>query len=92
MPPDTSADDPQARHDGWLTLKRFLPYLWPAKNLGLRWRIVVAVLLIIAAKGTMLTLPFGEERIWLTRLGLYGFVRNDGIYGLGADLSLGMEW
>ncbi|MCB2072615.1 MAG: ABC transporter ATP-binding protein/permease [Novosphingobium sp.] len=62
MPPDTSADDPQARHDGWLTLKRFLPYLWPAKNLGLRWRIVVAVLLIIAAKGTMLTLPFFYKR------------------------------
>ncbi|MCB9727830.1 MAG: DUF3570 domain-containing protein [Deltaproteobacteria bacterium] len=47
---------------------------------------------LMHSPGTMLTLPFGEERIWLTRLGLYGFVRNDGIYGLGADLSLGMEW
>ena len=58
MPPDTSADDPHARHDGWHTLRRFLPYLWPAESPALRWRIVAAVLLIVAAKGTVLSLPF----------------------------------
>ncbi len=62
MPPDTSADDPGARHDGWHTLRRFLPYLWPAENPALRWRIVVAVVLIVLAKGTMLTLPFFYKR------------------------------
>ena len=62
MPPDTSADDPNARHDGWHTLRRFLPYLWPTENPALRWRIVVAVLLIFAAKATVLTLPFFYKR------------------------------
>ncbi|MDG2005391.1 MAG: ABC transporter ATP-binding protein/permease [Novosphingobium sp.] len=58
MPPDNAVNDPEARHDGWQTVARFLPYLWPADNKTLRWRIVVAVLLIVAAKGTTLTLPF----------------------------------
>ena len=58
MPPDTAANDPAARHDGWGTLRRFLPYLWPRANAGLRWRIVFAVLLIIAAKAVTLALPF----------------------------------
>lgn len=61
MPPD-HANDPSARHDGWQTLSRFIPYLWPRENLGLRWRIVVAVLLIIAAKSVTLALPFAYKR------------------------------
>ena len=62
MPPDNAVNDPNARHDGWRTVARFLPYLWPADNKALRWRIVVAVLLIIAAKGTVLALPFFYKR------------------------------
>jgi ABC-type transport system involved in Fe-S cluster assembly fused permease/ATPase subunit len=58
MPPDTAVNDPKARHDGWRTLKRFLPYLWPADNPGLRWRIVWSVLLIGASTATQLALPF----------------------------------
>jgi len=61
MPPDTHTNDASARHDGWHTLKRFIPYLWPRENPGLRWRIVVAVLLIIAAKGVTLALPFAYK-------------------------------
>jgi ATP-binding cassette subfamily B protein len=57
MPPD-HATDGDARHDGWRTLRRFLPYLWPRENSALRWRIVVAVLLIVLAKATTLALPF----------------------------------
>jgi ATP-binding cassette, subfamily B, heavy metal transporter len=58
MPPDTATNDPNARHDGWHTVARFLPYLWPAGSTGLRWRIVVSILLILAAKATTLALPF----------------------------------
>ena len=61
MPPDTHTNDASARHDGWSTLKRFIPYLWPRENPGLRWRIVVAVLLILAAKGVTLALPFAYK-------------------------------
>jgi ATP-binding cassette, subfamily B, heavy metal transporter len=62
MPPDTATGDPDARHDGWNTLRRFLPYLWPADNPGLRRRIIVATLLIVVAKATTLVLPFFYKR------------------------------
>ena len=62
MPPDTAVNDPEARHDGWRTVARFLPYLWPADNKALRWRIVLAVILIVAAKATVLALPFFYKR------------------------------
>ena len=61
MPPD-SPTDKNASHDGWGTLKRFLPYLWPADNPALRVRIAGAVLLIVAAKATTLALPFAYKR------------------------------
>ena len=63
MPPDhAAATDKNARHDGWGTLRRFLPYLWPAGNSALRWRIVFSVGLILLAKGTTLLLPFAYKR------------------------------
>lgn len=57
MPPEI-ATDRNARHDGWRTLRRFLPYLWPADNKALRWRIVFASLFILASTGTQLVLPY----------------------------------
>ncbi|HEX8056256.1 MAG TPA: ABC transporter ATP-binding protein/permease [Novosphingobium sp.] len=62
MPPDNAVNDPNARHDGWKTLRRFLPYLWPADNPALRWRIVVAVVLILLGKAVTLGLPFFYKR------------------------------
>ncbi len=62
MPPDNPTSGPNARHDGWRTLRRFLPYLWPAHNLALRWRIVAAVVMILAAKTVTLGLPFFYKR------------------------------
>jgi len=58
MPPDTSVNDARARHDGWDTLARFLPYLWPRDNPALRLRIVLAVLLILASTASQLVLPY----------------------------------
>jgi ATP-binding cassette subfamily B protein len=57
MPPERTSN-PAARHDGWRTLQRFLPYLWPRDNPGLRRRIVVACLFILASTGVQLTLPY----------------------------------
>ena len=57
----TATNDPAARHEGWNTLRRFIPYLWPKDRLDLRLRIVGAVLLILAAKGTTLLLPFAYK-------------------------------
>lgn len=61
MPPET-ARDPAARHQGWQTIRRFLPYLWPKENRRLRWQIVVAMLLVLASKATVLSLPFAYKR------------------------------
>lgn len=58
MPPDTAVRDPQARHDGWRTLLRFLPYLWPKENAALRWRIVWACVFILLSTATQLMLPY----------------------------------
>ena len=58
MPPDSSTTDPTARHDGWGTLRRFLPYLWPRDNPALRWRIVIAVGFILLSTASQLALPY----------------------------------
>ena len=46
---------------GWGTLRRFLPYLWPAGEPALKSRVVVAVLLVLAAKAATLTMPFAYK-------------------------------
>ncbi len=64
MPPETPtpADSknprPAARHDGWHTLRRFLPYLWPKDRPDLRLRIMGAVVFILLSTGTQLALPY----------------------------------
>ena len=65
MPPDSQqpADpDTSARAvEGWPTLRRFLPYLWPSDNPALRTRIVVAMALVLGGKGITLALPFAYK-------------------------------
>ncbi|WP_299196652.1 ABC transporter ATP-binding protein/permease [uncultured Erythrobacter sp.] len=64
MPPDNASSDRPTKPpegEGWVTLRRFLPYLWPRDNTELRVRIVLAMLLVIAAKGVMLALPFAYK-------------------------------
>jgi ATP-binding cassette subfamily B protein len=62
MPPDTADGKTISRDQGWRTLRRFLPYLWPADRPGLRRRIVLAMMLVLAAKAVTLTLPFAYKR------------------------------
>ena len=65
MPPETAPPAPNAASkrdvESWATLRRFLPYLWPANNPGLRMRIAVAMGLVLAAKGVTLALPFAYK-------------------------------
>jgi len=65
MPPDSQQPaDPDKRSrdvESWATLSRFLPYLWPRDNPGLRVRIIVAMALVLAAKGVTLALPFAYK-------------------------------
>lgn len=62
MPPDAPTSPKDARHDGWATLKRFLPYLWPADNAGLRRRVMGAVIMVLLGKATTLALPFAYKK------------------------------
>ncbi|WP_252260597.1 ABCB family ABC transporter ATP-binding protein/permease [Erythrobacter aurantius] len=63
MPPDTASSDRPTAPDaeGWATLKRFLPYLWPRDNAELRVRIMLAMLFVLAAKAVTLALPFAYK-------------------------------
>ena len=61
MPPDTITSDQRQDAESWATLKRFLPYLWPKDNPGLRKRIAFALVLVLLAKGTVLALPFAYK-------------------------------
>ena len=61
MPPENPHTVPAGRpprHDGWRTLQRFLPYLWPRENPELRWRIVVSCVLILLSTGVQMAVPF----------------------------------
>ena len=49
--------------DGWGTMKRFLPYLWPADDPGLKIRVVGALLLVLLGKGTSLIMPFAYKAV-----------------------------
>ena len=49
----TSGPDP-----GWTPLRRFLPYLWPAGEPRLKARVVIAVVLVLLAKGVALSTGF----------------------------------
>ena len=57
MPPEQPTN-PNARHDGWGTLRRFLPYLWPEHDWRLRARILGALALILASTATQFSLPY----------------------------------
>ncbi|MDP8994294.1 MAG: ABC transporter ATP-binding protein/permease [Pseudomonadota bacterium] len=57
MAPADPRDDPEPAGSSRV-LRRFLPYLWPAGEPGLRARVVVAVLLVLVAKGAALSTGF----------------------------------
>ena len=40
------------------TLRRFLPYLWPADSTGLRRRVVLSLLLVVAGKAINYVMPY----------------------------------
>ncbi|MEO0411546.1 MAG: ABC transporter ATP-binding protein/permease [Pseudomonadota bacterium] len=60
MPRAHSAPDPDAKpHKPALeTIGRFLPYLWGRDMPDLKWRIILAVLIMLMAKGLTLIVPF----------------------------------
>ena len=53
----SSAPPPAANPDA-RTLKRFLPYLWPADSTGLRRRVLLSMLLLACGKGVGYVMPY----------------------------------
>ncbi len=48
---------------GWGAMRRFLPYLWPKGETALKTRVVIAVVLVFAAKAATLTMPFAYKAV-----------------------------
>jgi ATP-binding cassette subfamily B protein len=59
MPPDIASSTPIPPI--WATLRRFLPYLWPADSAVLRRRVAIAMALVLLAKGVSLAMPFAYK-------------------------------
>ncbi|MBY6217047.1 ABCB family ABC transporter ATP-binding protein/permease [Qipengyuania aquimaris] len=61
MPPQTPAARTDDDLEGWPTIRRFLPYLWPRDNPRLKRRIIGAMAFVLLAKATILALPFAYK-------------------------------
>ncbi len=61
MPPDHPSASVANPEQGLATLRRFLPYLWPKGAPGLRARVVIAMLFVLAAKTAVLLMPFAYK-------------------------------
>lgn len=59
MPPSTPDATPLPPI--WQTLRRFLPYLWPADAPALRRRVVLAMSCVLLAKAVTLLMPFAYK-------------------------------
>ncbi len=57
------ADGPPTGDADLKTLKRFLPYLWPAGRASLKLRVVIALLLVLVAKAVLLVMPFAYKGV-----------------------------
>lgn len=60
MPP-TSPEDDKPIPPAWATLRRFLPYLWPADAPALRRRVALSLVLVAIAKAVTLIMPFAYK-------------------------------
>ena len=49
--------DPKKQNGGFATVRSLLPFLWPAGEWGIKARVVIAVLLLIAAKIAVVWVP-----------------------------------
>ena len=55
--PKTDANLRGDRIQGWRTIQRVAPYLWPPGQFWVKWRVVVALLLLLASKMVAIVTP-----------------------------------
>src|SRR5690349_16660730 len=76
----------QARSGHFAVLRELLPYVWPADRPDLCWRVVFALLALVAAKAIKLAVPIAYKQIvdWLTGHASGAGVANGSAIGLAA--------
>ena len=76
----------QARSGHFAVLRELLPYVWPADRPDLRWRVVFALLALVAAKAITLAVPIAFKQVvdWLTGHASGAGVANGSAIGLAA--------
>jgi len=76
----------EARSGHFAVLRELLPYVWPADRLDLRWRVVFALLALVAAKAITLAVPIAYKQVvdWLTGHASGAGVANGSAIGLAA--------
>ncbi|MEO1169705.1 MAG: ABC transporter ATP-binding protein/permease [Pseudomonadota bacterium] len=62
MPPDLPKDA-TLKQPGWALLRRFLPYLWPKGQPGLKARVIGAFAFVLCAKAVILIMPFAYKAV-----------------------------
>jgi len=55
--PKTNANLNNAQVDGWRTVRRVVPYLWPEGETGVKVRVILAVAMLVLAKLVAVTTP-----------------------------------
>jgi ATP-binding cassette subfamily B protein len=76
----------QARSGHFAVLRELLPYVWPADRPDLRWRVIFALLALVAAKAITLAVPIAYKQVvdWLTGHASGAGVANVSAIGLAA--------
>jgi ATP-binding cassette subfamily B protein len=92
----TTADAAKPVGNGWQTLKRMGPYLWPKGELWVKQRVVIALLLLLCAKFVSITTPYlyklavdalggkTPDAAWALALGAVGLTVAYGLARLGS--------
>ena len=88
--PPTDANLNDERIQGWQTIRRVAPYLWPEGQFWVKWRVVVALLLLVAAKVVGIFTPVLYK--WaVDSLGATGPAMMMGLGAVGITVAYGVS-
>ena len=88
MPTDANLDDD--RIQGWQTIRRVAPYLWPPGQFWVKWRVALALALLVAAKVVGIFTPILYK--WaVDALGATGPAMMMGLGAIGLTVAYGLS-
>jgi ABC-type transport system involved in Fe-S cluster assembly fused permease/ATPase subunit len=87
-PTDANLQDDSIQ--GWQTIRRVAPYLWPPGQVWVKWRVVVSLAMLVAAKVVGIFTPFLYK--WaVDALGATGPAMMMGMGAVGLTVAYGMS-